>query len=280
MLKNEQLHDFLLTRAEQLTEDWYEGLDKTGSGVYSNTDPKAIEKLKSQNFEFHRRLCKVFTLNQKDFYEQFEDWINDVGGDPQHLETDTHLIMREFFRTREQYLTFLNEYIESQSPMPGFEKVKQWRKAIVETIDTITMRVVEEKSKQLNQQIEDQQQTINELSSPLILLSEGRALLPLVGDINSERAHAIMENTLRGCTDKSIDHLFIDLSGVYQVDTVVAQQIFVLLKGLELIGVTCTLSGIRPEIAQMATKLGVDFGRVSITNTLATAFSKHPLYNK
>ncbi|TGB03882.1 STAS domain-containing protein [Halobacillus salinus] len=280
MLKNEQLHDFLLNRAEQLTEDWYESLDKSGTGVYASTDPRVINNLKSQNFEFHRRLCKLFTLNEGAFYDQFEGWINDVGSDPQHLETPTHLIMREFFRTREQYLTFLNEYVEAQSPIPDLEKVREWRKALVAAIDTITMRVVEEKSNELNEQIEHQQQTINELSSPLIQLSEGRALLPLVGDISSERAQAILENTLRGCTDKSIDHLFIDLSGVYLVDTLVAQQIFELLKGLELIGVTSTLSGIRPEIAQMATQLGVTFGRVSITNTLATAFSLDPIYNK
>ncbi|WP_079479238.1 STAS domain-containing protein [Halobacillus salinus] len=280
MLKNEQLHDFLLNRAEQLTEDWYESLDKSGTGVYASTDPKVIKNLKSQNFEFHRRLCKLFTMNEGAFYDQFEGWINDVGSDPQHLETPTHLIMREFFRTREQYLTFLNEYVEAQSPIPDLEKVREWRKALVAAIDTITMRVVEEKSNELNEQIEHQQQTINELSSPLIQLSEGRALLPLVGDISSERAQAILENTLRGCTDKSIDHLFIDLSGVYLVDTLVAQQIFELLKGLELIGVTSTLSGIRPEIAQMATQLGVTFGRVSITNTLATAFSLDPIYNK
>ncbi|MCA0971972.1 STAS domain-containing protein [Halobacillus litoralis] len=277
---NKSLHDFLLNKAEQLTEEWYESLDKTGSGVYASKNPAVIENLKSQNFKFHRRLCKIFVMDREAFYEQFEGWINEVGSDPEHLETPTHLIMREFFRTREQYLTFLEEYIEHHAHAEGSEVTKEWRRALVEAIDTITMRVVEEKSNELNDQIEKQQQTINELSSPLILLPEGRALLPLVGDISSERAEAILENTLQGCTNKSIDHLFIDLSGVYLVDTLVAQQIFQLLKGLELIGVTSTLSGIRPEMAQMATQLGIDFGRISITNTLATAFAQDPIYNK
>ncbi|MFP3490379.1 STAS domain-containing protein, partial [Staphylococcus sp. SIMBA_130] len=83
------------------------------------------------------------------------------------------------------------------------------------------------------------------------------ALLPLVGDIDSDRATAIFENTLEGCTTKRVDHLFIDLSGVYLVDTRVAQQIFQLITGLKLIGVTATLSGIRPEIAQTAVQLGI-----------------------
>ncbi|MFP3340442.1 STAS domain-containing protein, partial [Micrococcus sp. SIMBA_131] len=72
---------------------------------------------------------------------------------------------------------------------------------------------------------------------------------------------------------KRVDHLFIDLSGVYLVDTRVAQQIFQLITGLKLIGVTATLSGIRPEIAQTAVQLGIDFGEILITSNLAQAIS-------
>ncbi|MBA2176396.1 STAS domain-containing protein [Halobacillus locisalis] len=280
MLKNEELRTFLLNKAEQLTEEWYETLDKSGTGVYASKDPNVIKNLKAQNFEFHQHLSNVFTLDQKEFLDSFKDWIYKIGSDPQHLETPTHDIMREFLRVRDQYLAFIEEYIQSLQAKPSRVEIDKWKKEIIDAIDYVLMGVVEEKSNSLSDRIEKQKDMINELSSPLIQLSDGRALLPLVGDINSDRAAAILDNTLQGCTEKSIDHLFIDLSGVYLVDTMVAQQIFHLLKGLDLIGVTSTLSGIRPEIAQMATQLGIDFGKVSITNTLATAFSLDPIYNK
>jgi rsbT co-antagonist protein RsbR len=55
------------------------------------------------------------------------------------------------------------------------------------------------------------------------------------------------------------------------IDTMVAQQLFQLIETLHLIGVTSTFSGIRPEIAQTAVQLGINFNRVSIVSTLEQA---------
>ena len=273
MQRNKELHQFLITKAEQLTEDWYTSLDKSGTGVYASTDPKVIQELKAQNFEFHQHLCKIFIMEKNAFFNEFDDWVKEIGSDPEHLNTPTHLIMREFQRVREQYMNFIDEYANSTEELVSQKSLDIWKHAIIEAIDVVMTRVVEEKSNHLNARIEEQQQTINELSSPLIDLPDGKALLPLVGDIDSDRATAIFENTLEGCTTKRVDHLFIDLSGVYLVDTRVAQQIFQLITGLKLIGVTATLSGIRPEIAQTAVQLGIDFGEVRITSNLAQAIS-------
>ncbi|MYL65037.1 STAS domain-containing protein [Bacillus hwajinpoensis] len=273
MQRNKELHQFLLTKAEQLTEDWYASLDKSGTGVYASTDPEVIRELKSQNFEFHQHLCKIFIMEKSAFFDEFDDWVQEIGRDPEHLNTPTHLIMKEFQRVREQYMNFIEEYSKTTEDLVSQKSLDIWKYAIIEAVDVVMTRVVEEKSKHLNARIEEQQQTINELSSPLIDLPDGKALLPLVGDIDSDRATAIFENTLEGCTTKRVDHLFIDLSGVYLVDTRVAQQIFQLITGLKLIGVTATLSGIRPEIAQTAVQLGIDFGEIRITSNLAQAIS-------
>ncbi|MGG1687249.1 STAS domain-containing protein [Pseudalkalibacillus sp. NRS-1564] len=273
MQRNKELYQFLLNKAEQLTEDWYASLDKSGTGVYSSTDPEVIKGLKAQNFEFHLHLCKIFIMKKDEFFEEFEDWVREIGRDPEHLNTPTHLIMREFLRVREQYMDFIDLYIKEAEDLVSQKSIDIWKYAVIEAIDVLMTRVVEEKSNHLNARIEEQQQTINELSSPLIDLPNGKALLPPVGDIDSDRASAIFENTLEGCTSKRVDHLFIDLSGVYLVDTRVAQQIFQLITGLKLIGVTATLSGIRPEIAQTAVQLGIDFGEIRITSNLAQAIS-------
>ncbi|MGA9288604.1 MAG: STAS domain-containing protein [Anaerobacillus sp.] len=280
MQRNKELHNFLLTKAEQLTEEWYTSLDKSsGTGVYSSKDPEIISGLKAQNFEFHQHLCKIFVMEKSAFFNEFEDWVKKIGRDPEHLNTPTHIMMREFQRVREQYMAFIDAYANSTEEMVSQKSLDIWKHAIIEAIDVVMTRVVEEKSNHLNARIEEQQQTINELSSPLIDLPDGKALLPLVGDIDSDRATAIFENTLEGCTSKRVDHLFIDLSGVYLVDTRVAQQIFQLISGLKLIGVSTTLSGIRPEIAQTAVQLGIDFGEIRITANLAQAISSETAFS-
>lgn len=274
MQRNIELHDFLLEKADQLTEEWYKSLDKSDpEGVYSSDDPEVIRNLKAQNKAFHEHLTKIFVLEKEQFFKEFDEWITEIATDPEHINTPTHLIMREFLNVRDQYMNNIQEYINKQDyPVPQ-EKIDIWKTAIIESFDMVMMRVFEGKAEHLSKRIEEQQRTINDLSSPLIALQKGQALLPLVGDIDDERATSIIDNTLTGCIEKGVDHLFLDLSGVYMVDTMVAQQIFQLITGLKLIGVRTTLSGIRPEIAQTAVQLGIDFGNVNITSNLAQAMS-------
>ncbi len=275
MQRNKDLHKFLLQKAERLTEEWYDSLDKSDpAGVYSSTDPKVICNLKTQNLEFHKQLCKIFIEEKSVFLKGFDEWVIGIATDKEHLETPTHYILREFMRVRKQYLDFIEEYAASNHREVTQKQVDLWKDVLVEIFDVALLRFTEEKSKYVDGQFEEQQQMINDLSSPIIDLTRGRALLPLVGEIDTIRASAILENTLQQCMDKSVAHLFIDLSGVYMIDTMVAHQIFSLLDGLRLIGVTTSLSGIRPEIAQTAVQLGINFGKITISSSLAQAISK------
>ncbi|QAS51984.1 STAS domain-containing protein [Halobacillus litoralis] len=272
---NRSLHDFLLNRSFALTEEWYESLDKSeSSGVYAAQDAETVKQLKKKNYEFHRYLSQLFILETEEFYQQINEWILKIARDPDHLETPTHDIMREFMRVREQYLDFLNDFITYEDKHISRDLEESWKRKLIEAFDQIMFQVAEEKSTQLNNQIEKQKSVINELSTPLIQLANDRALLPLVGNIDTDRATAILENTLQKCTDQEIDHLFIDLTGVYLVDTMVAHQIFQLIDGLRLIGVVTTVVGIRPEIAQTAVQLGINFSQVKTTATLSQAMAK------
>lgn len=98
--------------------------------------------------------------------------------------------------------------------------------------------------------------------------------MPLVGDIDTARAKIILENTLNQCSQKGVQHLCIDLSGVVIIDTMVAHQIFDLVTSLRLIGVETTISGIRPEIAQTAVQLGLPFNEFRTASSLAHALDR------
>jgi rsbT co-antagonist protein RsbR len=69
----------------------------------------------------------------------------------------------------------------------------------------------------------------------------------------------------------------VDLSGVPVIDTMVAQQIFHLIKGLKIIGVKTALSGISPVIAQTAVHLGIKFIDIEVYNTLAQALKQNDI---
>jgi rsbT co-antagonist protein RsbR len=277
--QNRDLHQYLLVRARQLTEDWYENLDKNETdGVYSSNDPKVIEIVKEQNYAFHEHFIELFEREHDEFTNHFDKWIHEIATDQQHLNTPIHYILKEFMNTRSQYLRFVREFAKEhpEKVKPGQEEI--WQEIIVKVMDSVILKFTEETYNHSNNQLKAQQEMINELSSPVISITGVTALLPLVGDIDTSRAKMILENTLSQCALKRVEHLCIDLSGVVMIDTMVAHQIFQLINALKLIGVKTTLSGIRPEIASTAVQLGLSFNDIETRATLAQALaSKLPV---
>ncbi|MEH7484928.1 STAS domain-containing protein, partial [Neobacillus drentensis] len=270
--KNKELHSFLLAKARNLTEEWYNSLDKNdSSGVYASDDPNIINTLKKQNFDFHLHLCEAFIREETAFLEEFQKWILSIAQDPQHLNTPIHFMLREFFRVREQYLDYIKDFVSLHMGEFPNEVIDSWNRMILKAFDKVMLGFVEEHQYYLHQKLSAQQELIQELSSPVITLNNEVALLPLVGDIDARRAKLMLENTLNQCANLGVNFLVIDLSGVPMIDTMVAHQIFHLIKALRLIGVTSTLTGVRPEIAQTAVQLGLELNGVPTYSTLRQA---------
>lgn len=97
-----------------------------------------------------------------------------------------------------------------------------------------------------------------ELSAPVVPIADNVAILPLVGDLEIDRAHYILEKTLTAANNLRISTLVIDLSGVVKVDSMVAEQIIKIVQALKMVGVKPILTGIRSEIAITLSQLGVD----------------------
>lgn len=140
--------------------------------------------------------------------------------------------------------------------------------------DTLIITFIERNQEKSEQILHAQRELISDLSSPIINLNKQIALLPLIGNIDTERAKIIFQKTLETCSMEEIDCLLIDLSGVPIVDTMVANELFELVKGLRLLGTQASLSGIRPELAQTAVQLGVDFSHIRIFSNIAKALAE------
>ncbi|MBW8348021.1 STAS domain-containing protein [Bacillus sp. IITD106] len=264
-----ELYHFFKEKTWSLTEEWYDLLDKSDpTGIYSSKDPTVIKEVKEQNYEFHLQFCDVFIREEQAFYTDFEKWIVAIASDEQHLATPIHYILREFFRTQEQYLDLFEEFISLKDGEYSMDEINKWRRRIILTFEKIMSWFVEENHKFSMARLEAQQETIKELSTPVIQVGNEKALLPLIGVIDTVRAKMILENTLEIAAQKRIEVLYIDLSGVLVVDTMVAQQIFQLIKALDLLGVKSILSGIRPEVAQTAVQMGIVFQNIEVVSRL------------
>jgi rsbT co-antagonist protein RsbR len=271
MHKNHALYAYLKENTRNLTEEWYSNIDKSNTaGVYSSKDPTVIEALKEQNHDFHLHFIEVFSKDEKEFFKDFEPWIIEIASDIEHINTPIQYVIKEFKNVRNQYLDYVRKFVKL-NPDIKREEVDAWFDIILKEMDEVILRFIETTYKYSQNVLKAQQEMINELSAPVISLSNHQGLLPLIGDIDTTRAKMILEHTLKQCAQRNIHHLFVDLSGVVMIDTMVAHQLFQLLKALKLIGVKTTLSGIRPEIAQTAVQLGLSFEETDIKNSLAQA---------
>lgn len=113
-----------------------------------------------------------------------------------------------------------------------------------------------------------------ELSVPVVPITDKIAILPLVGDIDTERAKLLMEEALTKSKELGIKNLIIDISGVMIVDTMVANELIKIINALKLLGVETIFTGIRPEIAQTIVSLGLNLGELTFMKSLKVALSK------
>lgn len=277
MLKNKDLFDFVQGKLDSLTEDWYQSLNKDREGVYGSDNPEAIKKLKKQNKAFHVQFSKLFDSNCTTYLEDFHGWIEEISTDNAHQATPLEEILEEFFRVEKQYMKLIEEYVLSKAESVPAMRVLTWTQGVTDTINQIILEFTIQHSKVAEKRLTAQQEMIIEMSAPVIALTESTGLLPLIGEINTYRAQIIFEKTLMQCAERKFDRLFIDLSGVPIIDTMVAHQIFQLISGLKLLGVHTSLSGMSPEIAQTSIALGLDFKDIAVHSSLSKAMKKYQI---
>ena len=107
----------------------------------------------------------------------------------------------------------------------------------------------------------------------MVKLWEGVVAVPLVGTLDSGRAQVVMEKLLHTLIETGSTHAIIDITGVPAVDTQVAQHLLKTIQAARLMGATCLVSGIRPQIAQTIVALGIDFGDIQTRASLADALA-------
>lgn len=135
-------------------------------------------------------------------------------------------------------------------------------------IEPIIYKLVNEYTVRWEDVVSLQRVTLKELSAPLIPIMDNITVMPLIGTIDTERARSIMENLLQGVIDHNSEVVLIDITGVPIVDTMVAHHIIEAAEAVRLIGATCILVGIRPEIAQTIVSLGIDLSEFITKNSL------------
>jgi len=109
---------------------------------------------------------------------------------------------------------------------------------------------------------------IMEMSTPVMRLWDNILLLPIVGLVDSKRVQLIMETVLQKILDHQAKIIIMDIQGVPAVDSAVANHIIRVTKATKLMGCTCIITGISPEISQALVNLGIELNDILTQSTL------------
>ncbi len=112
---------------------------------------------------------------------------------------------------------------------------------------------------------------IAELSATIVPIHEDIAVLPLVGSIDTYRATFILEKVVPKIVEQEIEYLIADFSGILTIDLEVANYLYSIENILRLLGVKTIVTGLRPELAQIVVKGGIDMSSIQTFATVKQA---------
>jgi rsbT co-antagonist protein RsbR len=131
-------------------------------------------------------------------------------------------------------------------------------------LSIVALAFIQEREKVVSRQ----QEAILELSTPVLQLRRGILILPIVGLIDSQRAQQLTEQLLEGIRVTRARVVVIDITGVPDVDSRVANHLLQTVDASGLMGASVVVTGLSPEIAQTLVSLGIDLGRLTTIGDL------------
>mgnify|MGYP000149053010 CR=1 FL=1 len=116
-----------------------------------------------------------------------------------------------------------------------------------------------------------QKEAIDRLSTPILDISDGVLLVPIVGTLDEGRAAELASTLLDAIVEKSAVTAIIDLTGVEHSGAEVAIPLVRLIDATRLLGCQTIVSGIRPQLASKLVESGGEIGGAKIAARLKDA---------
>lgn len=126
----------------------------------------------------------------------------------------------------------------------------------------------ENMARRLSEERKAHEAAVRELSTPLIPIADKVVVMPLIGTIDSNRANQVVETLLEGVVARQASVAILDITGVRDVDSGVADSLVRAARAVGLVGAQVVLTGIKPSVAQTLVDLGVDLGSIVTSGTL------------
>jgi rsbT co-antagonist protein RsbR len=262
-IQQEELHairEIILQRKEELAENKREDLVESHN-IYT--------ELTTFRIELPTTYADSLLMAKEAANEAVQQWGNSMANLLVNRGLPLNLALEEISYYRDVIGEIIKEEAQNNDfSLDAFYRVISHFNAIV---DNATQFVSKSYVKDYTEKINYAQYAIDELSVPVVRMTEEIGILPLVGDLDTKRAQHLMESALEKGSQYKLKWIILDLSAVPIIDTMVANQLFKVIAGLQLLGIEVVISGIRPEIAQTMVSLGIKIEEIKSFSSLHQA---------
>ncbi|MGD7022940.1 PAS domain-containing protein [Rossellomorea vietnamensis] len=194
---------------------------------------------------------KLLKVNKEEvLHKSVYDLHPDAPEDVRHIEnTVKYRRPAEVKRMPYQFGEF-NSYFNLETHL--LEENGEVLGAMAEFSD-VTEFVLEEEKFKLN---------LEQMASSIILLPEGKGILPLNQTIIEDlEIDLIIQKVLMSVSEKKLTSLIVDLSSIFEANEHFFHSINGLLNALKLLGVSVIITGIKPSVAHEMAVSGVSFNQ-------------------
>ena len=109
---------------------------------------------------------------------------------------------------------------------------------------------------------------------PFAALTPLVVVLPVLGAVDPDRGEQMTSTLVERIARDGVRCAIVDLTGVDTVDTRTAQIFVRMARATKLLGSDCLITGVRPEVAQTLTTMGVELQGLEMRQTLSQALAE------
>jgi PAS domain S-box-containing protein len=121
--------------------------------------------------------------------------------------------------------------------------------------------------------LREREQTLEEVSTPVVPVLEGVLVLPLIGSLDTERTSRATRAALTEVTRQGARVCILDITGARLVDSQAVANLTNLVRALKLVGAEACVTGVGAQVAQTLVRLGLDMRGLRTYRTLAQALA-------
>jgi rsbT co-antagonist protein RsbR len=268
-----EINDFAREYASPVIDAFYTHLLSFGQTSEFFRDPKILTRVKERQLEYFLRLTQG-NYNR----DYMEDRLNigavheRIGLEIQHYLGSYNLYLREvaarlFDRYADQPGKALS-ILQALMKLVFLDIGLAIDTYIFQREQTISAQQEAIRRYEMEQTVRVQQEAIRQLSTPVLQVREGLLILPMIGELDSERARQLTEQLLHAIRETRARIVVLDITGVPAVDSAIANHLIQTVEAARLMGATAIVTGLSAEVAQTLVSLGVGLEKLTTVGDL------------